>query len=337
MINNRRTAVLATTVAVALAVALAVTLAGCSRGKDITDGRYQGMVEHEQVDLGFEVSGRVAEILVKPGQEVVAGTVVARMDDTLDRQTREIRARELAVARADLALIAAGARTEDVRAARAQLAAARATEATLRKQLEREKALVERGVVAGAVVDDMAAQLARATGERASLDQRVRLLASGASTEELDRARARVASAEQALSLEDARLDKRVLRASIAGTVLDTYIEPGEVVAAGAVVATVIDRQRPYADVFVPVDRAAALTVGAPASLRVEGAPGETAGEIERVFPHAEFTPRFVYSPRERPNLMMRVRVRLRDPDRKLFAGLPAYAALGGAAGPRTP
>jgi HlyD family secretion protein len=272
----------------------------------------------------------VAEILVKPGQEVAAGTVIARMDDSIDKQTREIRVRELAVARADLALIVAGARAEDVRAARAQLAAARATEATIKKQLERERALVASGVVAGAILDDMAAQLARATGERQSLDERVRLLASGATTEELDRAKARVASAEQALALEDARLDKRVLRASIAGTVLDTYIEPGEVVVAGAAIATIIDRQRPYADVFVPVDRAAALTIGAPASLRVEGASGETAGEIERVFPHAEFTPRFVYSPRERPNLMMRVRVRLRDPEKKLFAGLPAYAALGG-------
>ncbi|HUQ03214.1 MAG TPA: HlyD family efflux transporter periplasmic adaptor subunit [Kofleriaceae bacterium] len=325
MIKNQPKAVV-----LAAAVAL-VAVAGCAGGKDITDGRYQGMVEHEQVDLGFEGSGRVAEILVKPGQEITTGTVIARMDDTLDRQTREIRARELTVARADLALIAAGARAEDVRAARAHLAAARATEATLRKQLERERALVASGVVAGAVVDDMAAQLARATGDRQSLDERVRLLASGATTEELDRARARVASAEQALSLEDARLDKRILRASIAGTVLDTYIEPGEVVATGAVVATVIDRERPYADVFVPVDRAATLAVGAPASLRVEGAPGETAGEIERVFPHAEFTPRFIYSPRERPNLMMRVRVRLRDPDKKLFAGLPAYAQLGAA------
>ncbi len=328
MINNQPKAVVLGAAAVAL---VASALAGCAGGKDITDGRYQGMVEHEQVDLGFEVSGRVAEILVKPGQEVTVGTVIARMDASIDKQTREIRARELAVARADLALIAAGARAEDVRAARAQLTAARATEATLRKQLERERALVASGVVAGAVVDDMAAQLARATGERQSLDQRVHLLASGATSEELDRAKARVASAEQSLLLEDARLDKRILRASIAGTVLDTYIEPGEVVAAGAVVATVIDRQRPYADVFVPVDRAAALTVGAPASLRVEGAPGETAGEIERVFPHAEFTPRFIYSPRERPNLMMRVRVRLRDPDKKLFAGLPAYAQMGAA------
>ncbi|MBZ0234116.1 MAG: HlyD family efflux transporter periplasmic adaptor subunit, partial [Deltaproteobacteria bacterium] len=160
---------------------------------------------------------------------------------------------------------------------------------------------------------------------------RVRALASGARDEEIARAQARVASAEQALALEDSRLDKRVLRASIAGTVLDTYIEPGEVVGAGAAVATIIDRRRPYADVFVPVGRAATITVGAPVALALEGAAAEVGGKVERVFPHAEFTPRFVYSPRERPNLMMRVRVRLDDPERRLFAGLPAYARIDGA------
>jgi HlyD family secretion protein len=314
---------------------LVAVLLACGDRGDITQGRYQGMIEHEQVDLGFEVSGRVAVLEVKPGQEVAQGAVIARLDDVLDRQLREIRARELSVARADLALVAAGSRVEDVSAARAQLAAARATELQLKKEVERDRALIARGVIAASIVDDRSVQLARATGERAALEQRVRLLVSGARDEELERARARVASAEQALALEDARLDKRILRASLAGTVLDTYVEPGEVVAAGAAVATIIDRQRPYADVFVPVGQAAAVAVGAPASMAVEGGKAEVAGEVERVFPHAEFTPRFVYSPRERPNLMMRVRVRLHDPGRTLFAGLPAYARIPAAGAPR--
>ena len=160
MINNHLTA-----------IALVAVAAGCAGGRDITDGRYQGMVELEQLDLGFEVSGRVAELMVRPGQEVAAGAVLARLDDTLDRGAREIRVSELSVARADLALIAAGSRVEDVRAARAQLAAARTTEATLRRELERDRALAASGVVAGAVVDEMAGQLARAVGERRTLEQ----------------------------------------------------------------------------------------------------------------------------------------------------------------------
>lgn len=313
---------------VAIAV-LGLVAAGCGRGDDPTAGRYQGMIELEQVDLGFELAGRVATLTVRPGQEVAAGDELARLDDVLDRQGRAIRERELAVAKAELALLQAGSRAEDVRAARAQLVAARASEASLAKELARDRTLLASGTIPGAAVDDAATALARATGERAVIEQRLRALSAGARDEELTRAAARVASAEQALALEDARLDKHVLRAPQAGTVLDTYVEPGEVVGAGVAIATLVDRTRPYADVFVPVPRAAAITVGAPAAIAVEGGAAEVPGAVERVFPHAEFTPRFVYSPRERPYLMIRVRVRLDDRERRLFAGLPAYARLG--------
>jgi HlyD family secretion protein len=255
--------------------------------------------------------------------------VIARQDDTLDRDQREIRAREVDVAKADLALVQAGSRAEDVRAARAQLAAARATEQSLARDVERERKLVAGGAVGRAQLDQMEAQLARAHGERASLEERVRLLVAGAREEDLTRAAARVALAEQALALEDSKLAKRVLTSPIAGTVLDTFVEPGELAAAGVAVATVVDRRHPYADVFVPVAEAPRIRIGAPAALVVEGRAGEVAGVVELVMPRAEFTPRFVYSPRERPNLMIRVRVRFTDEAGTLHAGLPAYVRVG--------
>ena len=312
------------TIAIAM---LALALAAC-RGDDITAGRYQGMIELEQVELGFELGGRVAELLVQPGQEVKPGDPIARQDDTLDKEQREIRARELEVARSDLALVAAGSRVEDIRASRAQLSAARTTEQTLAREVERERALVARGAVAGARLDDLEAQLARARGERATVSERSRVLTKGARGEELARAQSRVALAEEALALEDKKLEKRVVTSPVAGTVLDTFLDPGEIAGAGATVAAIVDRRHPYADVFVPVDEAPRLRIGAAMTIAVEGAATEAAGTVERVFPRAEFTPRYVYSPRERPNLVIRVRVRITDDTGALHAGLPAYARL---------
>ena len=307
----------------------AAALAGGACAKaDITDGRYQGMVELEQVDLGFELGGRVVELAVRPGQAIAAGAPIATQDADLDRQQRDIRVRELDVAKADLALVMAGSRAEDIRAARAQHAAARATEDALTRDVARERALVDRGAVPAARLDDLEARLAQAHGDRAALEERARALAAGARDEEVARAAARVALAEQAVELENKKLTKRQLSSPVAGTVLDTYVDAGEIAVAGAPVATVVDRRHPYADVFVPVADAPRFTVGAPVALAVEGTAGEHPGAVERVFPHAEFTPRFVYSPRERPNLMMRVRVRLTDETGALHAGLPAYVRL---------
>lgn len=308
------------------AALIALALAACG-SPDPSRGRYQGMIELEQIDLAFESGGRVTVRAVEPGRAVHAGDVVARQDDVLDREQRAIRARELDVARAELALLEAGSRPEEIRSAQAQLGAARASERALTKEQARQVRLVERGVAPAAVIDDVDAQVARARGERESLEARVRLLNRGARGEDVARAKARVALAEEALTLEERRLEKRVLTAPIDSVVLDVYPQAGEVVAAGAPIASLIDRRRPYADVFVPVAEAPRLQVGTAMRVIVEGA-APVAGAVEWIAPHAEFTPRFVYSPRERPNLTVRVRVRLDDPEGRLHAGLPAYAEL---------
>ncbi|MEO7731642.1 MAG: HlyD family efflux transporter periplasmic adaptor subunit, partial [Kofleriaceae bacterium] len=154
----------------------------------------------------------------------------------------------------------------------------------------------------------------------------------GARVEEVARAEARLAQATQAIELDDHRIGKRTLAAPADGVVQDIYLETGEVAGAGVPVLAIADVRRPYADVFVPVADAAGIKVGDPAQLRLEGAPAselEVRGVVELVYAAAEFTPRFVFSPRERPNLMMRVRVRIDDRDGRLHAGLPAYAVLG--------
>jgi len=317
-----------------LAVFAVLAAAACKRPADITEGRYQGMIEYEQRDLAFEVPGRVVEVKVARDQDVAPGEVLARLDDAIDRESRQVRVKEVEVAQADLALVKAGARREDIRAADAQLGAAKATEAAMRKELERERALVAKGALGAAGVDDLEARLARAVGEREALEEKGRLLRSGARAEEVARASARVAQVGEVLSLEDTRLTKRTLVAPAAGTVLERYLEPGEMAVAGAPVVSLIDRRHPYADVFVPVPEVAGLRVGAPATVVVDGDTGELRGAIERIGARAEFTPRFVFSPRERPHLVIRVRVRLDDPDGRLHAGLPAFARFERAAAP---
>jgi len=295
---------------------------------DSTEGRYQGTDELDRVDLAFELSGTLTALAVAPGQTVQPGDVVGKQDDALDREQREIRVRELDVARSDLALIRAGSRKEDVRATRAQLNAAIATERSLVDDLARERALANKGALAGAHLGTLDAALARARGERTSLEEKLQMLTKGARTEEIGRALARVQLAEQALALEDKRREKRALTTRAGGTVEDTYVDPGEIAAAGATVATIVDRRQPYADVFVPVVDAPRFRIGAPVEVMVEGLAAPTPGVVERVAPRAEFTPRFVYSPRERPSLMIRVRLRLTDETGALHAGLPAYARL---------
>jgi len=302
--------------------------AGC-RMPDVTQGRYQGMIEYDERDLSFEVSGRVVEVLVQRGQRIKAGDVIARQDAAVDRDLRAVDAGAVVVAQADLDLVKAGSRGEDVRAAEAQLMSARAAEKNAQIELERQRSLVAKGAVPGAGLDLLEAQLAAAVGARQSQDERLRALRKGARNEEVARAAARVAQASSALELDDRRIEKRTLAAPSDGVVQDVYLQAGEIAGAGVPVLAIADVARPYADVFVPVPEVPRLALGDAAALRVEGLGADAAGVVELIHAEAEFTPRFVFSPRERPNLVVRVRVRIDDRTGRLHAGLPAYATFG--------
>ncbi len=300
---------------------------GCGAPEE-RPGSFQGLVELEERTLAFEVPGRVGSLGVKRGDAVAAGAALAQLEDTLARTAESGRQREAEAAGAQLALLEAGSRPEDVRAASAQLRAARASEALLAKQLERERELVARGVSTQAVLEELEARHRAAVAERQALEQRRGALAKGARPEELRVAEARAAAAAEAVKLDAERVRLHTLRARHPGAVLDVHVEEGEVVAAGAPVVTLADLDRPYADVFVPVGQLGGVQVGAAASVRVDGLEPRLSGRVEDVARRAEFTPRFVFSERERPNLVLRVRVRVEDPAHLLHAGQPAFVEL---------
>jgi hypothetical protein len=70
------------------------------------------------------------------------------------------------------------------------------------------------------------------------------------------------------------------------------------------------------------------VALGGAASVRVDGVAHALQGAVEHVFPRTEFTPRFLFSEDERPNLVVRVRVRVGDPEQQLHQGVPAFVTL---------
>jgi hypothetical protein len=59
-------------------------------------------------------------------------------------------------------------------------------------------------------------------------------------------------------------------------------------------------------------------------AVRVDARPDALPGRVEAIARRLEFTPRYLFSERERPNLVVRVRVRIDDPKHELTAGVPA-------------
>nr|MBA3709896.1 biotin/lipoyl-binding protein [Planctomycetota bacterium] len=77
-------------------------------------GLHQGVIEHDDRVLAFELSGTVRAIPHRQGAAVAAGDVVAELDDGLERAAIAVRQADLRAAEAALALLRAGTRTQNL-------------------------------------------------------------------------------------------------------------------------------------------------------------------------------------------------------------------------------
>ncbi|MEG3984973.1 efflux RND transporter periplasmic adaptor subunit [Microcoleus sp. T3B2] len=135
----------------------------------------------QRVNLSPKGSGRIAELFVEQGDKVEAGQIIARMESRdVEAQLAQAKAREASV-RAKLAKIEAGNRSEDIASARARLEQAEASLAQAQ---------------AGSRVEEVAGARARLQQTQAGL-QRLR---AGSRVEEVSQGRARLAQAQARLA-----------------------------------------------------------------------------------------------------------------------------------------
>ena len=308
------------------AIALAL---GCSAQRaEPSEELYQGTAELDERTLAFEVGGRITALGVDEGARVKAGALLATLDLGVDEQARQARELEARAALAEATVVDKGVRPEEIAVTKAKLRAARASEELAGKQLARERELNARGVTPEARLDELDTEYARRVAERESLESELRQQQRGARPEERAAARAKAEAAQANVTLDDLRIEKRELRAPRDGVVLDRHVRTGEVVLAGAPVFTLADPGRLYAYVFVPQGKISGIDVGDRANVRADGVARALAAHVENVARRTEFTPRYLFSENERENLVIRVKVRIDDPDELLHAGVPVRVSI---------
>lgn len=289
---------------------------------------YQGVIEIDERVLAFTVSGRLLAVSVREGQWLKEGDELARLDDTLERLNRDARAAEARAARSQVDLLLAGAREEDIKSLREELIAARSSEALALTEMDRARTLAGRGISTAAQLDASRGVVEQTTARRRNLEFRLAGLKSGARSQEIEAAQARAEAADTAVRAADERISMHVLRTDQAVLVLDVHLDPNEFAPIGGPVVTVGDVRHPYVDVFVPEGRIGEVALGTKVTVRVDNSSKALDGEVTYLANRTEFTPRFLFSDRERPNLVIRVRVKIHDPDAKLRSGVPAFVRV---------
>jgi HlyD family secretion protein len=245
-----------------------------------------GRLEAEQVQIAAKFAGRVDDVLVEEGALVQAGDVIARMDarDT-KAQLREAEAQLLSVERQE----------EEAEAAIAEREASRKLAA---QELARIEKLHKAGYASSQLLDQSRAQMSTAEAGLRAAQASLRQSIAG-----IDAAKAVVARIETVL-------DDAVLVAPRPGRVQYKLIEPGEIVAAGTPIVTLLDLSDIYMTVFLPARDAGVLAIGDEARLILDPAPQYVIpARVTFVAADAQFTPKSVETSDEREKLMFRVKL----------------------------
>jgi HlyD family secretion protein len=319
-----------------------VVLAGCQRPAPTDRIRASGYVEATDVRVAPEVGGRILELLVAEGDRIKQNDVVARLD-TRDIGLSLQRAQaDRQQAAAQLRLLQAGARPEEIRQAEAQVAgnvadvaAAEAERSAAELDLRRFEALLQVNSGSQKQRDDAATRrdvarervAASRERERASREGLARLNA-GARREEIEAARARVASVDaQLATLEKARADA-VVRSPIEGIVTEKLLEQGEMVAPRTPIAVVTDLDHAWGNVFVDEPQMPRLRLGQAATVFTDAGGSGIPGKISFISSQAEFTPRNVQTAEDRSKLVYRIKIAVDNRQGVLKSGMPIEAEI---------
>jgi HlyD family secretion protein len=291
-----------------------------------------GNVDLRQVELAFNNSERVAEVLVQEGDRVTRGQVLARLD-TSRLKAQEAAAEATVQARqAVVQRLHAGSRPEEIAQARANVESAKAdlvnAEQTWRR-LSALGALTSGRAISQQDLDGAKAALgvarARVTVQEKALD----LAVIGPRPED-------IAEAEAQLRADQAQLDLARLKVADADLISPTdaevrsrLLEPGEMVSPQRPILDLAITDPKWIRAYVSETDLGRVHPGTKAAVSADGFPGRTfAGWIGFISPVAEFTPKPVQTEALRSSLVYEIRVFVHDPRDDMRLGMPATVSL---------
>ncbi|MDX5363873.1 MAG: HlyD family efflux transporter periplasmic adaptor subunit [Pseudazoarcus pumilus] len=293
--------------------------------------RGNGRIEATEVDVAARAAGRVAEILVNEGDFVREAEMVARMDTkALEAQYAQARA-EVANARSarESALALVAQRIADVAMAESVLIQAEAELDVARRSSERLQNLLKQKATSAQQADDA---VARARTADASLRVAAARIAAAqaavrAAEAQVEQGDAAIAATEAVVARLQTELEDAELRAPRAGRVQYRIVQPGEVIAGGGKVVSLVDIGDVYMTFFLPETVAGRVAIGSEVRIVLDAAPDFVIpAAVSFVASVAQFTPKTVETQSERQKMVFRVKARI-DPE--LLAKYPEQVKTG--------
>ncbi len=294
-----------------------------------TDLVLRGNVDIRQVELAFNASGRVSQVLVQEGDRVTKGQLLATLD-TERLQLQLAQSEGLARAqRSQLAKLKAGSRPEEIRQAAALRDEAQAAVRDARQVYERQRDLVAKHFVSQQQVDTAKYALDGAQQRLNAAEEAYRLAVLGPRKEDVSAAEATLAAQEAAVAGLKHDISEGELRAPDDGIVENRVLEPGDMASPQKAVLTLALIDPVWARVYLPENALGRVPKGARATITTDSHPERKyPGWVGYVSPTAEFTPKTVETAELRTSLVYQARVFVCDGKSELRQGMPVTVII---------
>lgn len=167
--------------------------------------------------------------------------------------------------------------------------------------------------------------LALAEARLANAEARLALAETGAGPEQLSQAQAGIDAAQAVLDLAAIQLERTEVKAPVAGTILFSNVEIGEIVIPSAILMTLGQLDELTLTVYLPEDRYGSVQLGDVVEVTVDSFPDERfEATVVRIADEAEFTPRNVQTQEGRRTTVFGIELRVTNAQNRLKPGMPA-------------
>ena len=288
----------------AITLACCIVLVGCD--KPAAEG-FPGYAEGEYVRLAAPLAGTLAKVHVRRGDQAVAGKPAYVLEQASESAARQEAGSRVGRAKAQLADLRKGARSDELAALAAELRQAEAALALSQANVERDRQLTDQHFVARSRLDQSSASLA---ADRARVEQvraRVRTAQSGARPDQVAAAGKEVDAARAQLAQAQWRVEQKAQVLPVSGLVTDVAYREGEFVPAGSPIITLLPEANIKARFFIPQAQLGRIRIGQAAHIACDGCGQGVKARISFIAPEAEFTSPLIYSKENRASLVFMV------------------------------
>lgn len=314
---------------VSLIIVISFLSLTCADKKPANEINASGTIEATNVTISSKIAGQIKTILVDEGSKVKKDDLLMKIDhDLLDIQLRQAEA-SVEQANAQLKLLQAGARSEDVKLAEEQVRLAKINLDQATADKDRLEKLYETSTITKKQYEDAETKYNVTLNQLNSAKENLTKIKNITRPEEIEAAKANLKRNVVSIDLIQKNIDDCSIRSPVDGIVSKKYTETGEYVTPGAAVLKLADLQTVDLYIYVTEEELGKVKLGQKADVTIDTYRDKVyKGEVIYISPEAEFTPKSIQTQEERTKLVYAVKISIPNNEFDLKSGMPADAKL---------